>query len=242
MNYAKFIRHEYNYCSRVCSDNDSKRNAKIQSLRSKKIDYDKVHAKVVKTKNVVGSDGLTVHQRSSLKAMQTRIKNYDNWYEATLTGNKEKSFETKVLAAEKRTQTIFEKYGVTHLGGGYSKMKRIKINEIEYTFQGYEDVALYELIIVQGISAFDVECCSRYKQHRFKYSHGFYYPDLFIISQKKYIEVKSEYWDKKDRFKELKRDSVISAGFDYSRIIYDDKATIKEARDYFKEKNCYIKS
>lgn len=240
-NNAIFNRNKYNYCSRKCSDKDHYRNSKIQKLRSDKIDYTEVHKKVISTKNKIGADGLNVHQRTGLKILKTRTENYDQWYSATVAANKNKSKEIRKISSEKRYKTCYEKYGLTHFGGGYSKLKHITINNKHYIFQGYEDVALYELIFKLGYTVEDIDSCIRYDKHKFKYEYGNYYPDLYIKSERKYLEIKSLYWDNQDTHKKLKEESVISSGYSYERIIYVDKDRIKEARKFFTEKNCYHK-
>lgn len=241
-NFAKFAKTKYNYCCRRCSDTDINRNKKIQKERSQSnIDYLEIHKKVVDTKNKVGDDGLNIHQRSGAKAIKTRTENYDVWYEAMISGIKNKSDETKKLAAEKRYSTCYEKYGLTHFGGGFSKLKHMTINGKHYIYQGYEDVALYELIYMRGYNVDDIDPCIRYNKHRFKYEYGYYYPDLYIKSERKYLEIKSLYWDERDLYKELKASAIILSGYNYERIIYDNKDRIKEARTFFATANCYHK-
>jgi hypothetical protein len=238
--YGKFNRNRYNYCCRNCSDIDPKRNEKIQSLRKSKIDYAKVHEKVVETKNKIGMDGLNVHQRTGKKTLEKRNTNYNHWYEKTIDSIKKRSKESRVISTSKRRNTIYEKYGVTHFGGGYSKLKRIVIEGKEFLYQGYEDVALYELVYEQNFHIDDIVSCVRYNEHKFKYEKGYYFPDFYIKSQKKYIEIKSKYWESKDEHKELKKECVLNCGFNYERIVYDDKIRIKKARNALREKNCYI--
>ena len=173
VNLAKFTR-TYNYCCKICSDTDRFRNSKIQEKRRYKIDYAVVHKKVVETKNTVSIDGLTIHQRSNIKTMITRNNNYDTWYKNTIFGIKNKTIESKELSSQKRSKTIFDEYGVTHFGGGYSKIKKLNINGKIFFFQGYEDVVLYELIIKKNYNVFDIESCIRYNYHKFKYNiNGF---------------------------------------------------------------------
>jgi hypothetical protein len=243
-NFAKFRNktQQYAYCCKTCSDTDPIRNKDIQSKRIPKINYGDVHRKVVSTKNKIGDDGLNVHQRAAQKTLETRNVNYSNWYDKTLIAIRNKSSETKTLASEKRSTTIYEKYGVTHFGGGYSKLKRLIIDGKEFLYQGYEDVALYELINDRKISVNDIDACVRFGKHSFKYEFGQYFPDLFIISTNTYIEVKSLYWENKDKYKDLKRNAVLIAGFNYERIVYDDKQYVERARMYFKNQNCYIKA
>lgn len=240
-NLAKFANRNrrYMYCSRKCSDTDKQRNKKIQDKRKdSNIDYKKVHEKVVATKNVVGDDGLNVHQRTSLVAMTTRNENYEYWYETTLKGIQNRSPESRIVSSKKREDTLFDRYGVCHFGGGYSNLKNVMLNEKSFMCQGYEDVALYELVFKRHIPVDDIEDCVRFKKHKFNYKDNEgnsknYYPDIFIKSMNLYIEVKSSYWLSKDTNIELKKNSIIEAGFLYERIIYDKDDIIKEARSYF---------
>lgn len=241
-NFAAFHRGQYNYCCRKCSDTDPNRNKTIQEKRIPKIDYVEVHKKVVETKNIIREDGLNIHQRASIRGMQKRNENYDDWLEKATLANKSKTEETKIKSAEKRIKTIFERYNVTHFGGGYSKIKILTIHGKQFMYQGYEDVALYDLIFKHKININDIESCVRFNKHAFKYEFGTYYPDLFIISQNKYIEVKSLYWDNKDKFKDLKKQSVLNSGFNFEKILYHDKKYIDSTRKILKEQNCYSKS
>lgn len=240
-NFAKFNRNQYNYCSRECSDTDETRNKLIQEKRIPKINYDDVHRKVAETKSLIGEDGLNTHQRASIKTLDSRNKNYDDWLEKTTLANKSKSDETIRISSEKRTRTIFERYDVTHFGGGYSKNKIVTIHGKQFLYQGYEDVALYDLVFKYNVDVDDIESCIRFNRHSFKYEFGVYYPDLFIISQNKYIEIKSLYWDNKDEFKDLKKQAVLNSGFNFEKVLYDDTKYIRNARKILKEKNCYNK-
>ena len=76
---------KYKYCSRFCSDNDPIRNKKIQDGRKGKIDYEKVHKKVVATKSntICPISGLNTHKLVAKKTLKTRMDNgiwlYRDW-------------------------------------------------------------------------------------------------------------------------------------------------------------------
>lgn len=240
-NLAFFSDEKYGYCSRKCARTDENLNRLIQSKRLPKINYSKINKKTAETKNQKGEDGLTGHQRSSIKTMATRNQNYENWYQKLTESQKNRSPESKNLSVKKRRDTLFERYGITHTGGGYSKLKKMVIEEKIFFYQGYEDVVIYDLIYNQNVDVCDIECCVRYKNHSFNYKDNLLYiPDLFIISEKKYIEVKSPYWDSKDFDKILKKRCVIEKGFNYERIIIDDKKWVQRIRRKIKESNLYI--
>jgi hypothetical protein len=230
---------KYAYCCRECSDTDPHRNTKIQQKRLPKVDYKAISKKVIETKNIVGNDGLNIHQRAGQKTKNTREKNYDAWYESVIKAQSSISCEVRKEASLKRASTIYERYNVTHFGGGYSKNKRLVINGKEFIYQGYEDVCLYHLVFDRGTDVNDIESCVRFDTHSFKYAYGVYYPDLYIISSKKYIEVKSLYWNEKDAFRDLKKQAVLDAGFNYERIIYGERREIERARKKLREANCY---
>lgn len=232
-NDGVFNNTQYQYCSRYCSDTDPTRNKNIQTKRKPKIDYIEVHKKTVATKHIIGDDGISTHQRSANKSIATRNINYDDWYEKTSYAIGQKSAETKATAAKKRVDTLQEKYGVGHFGGGNSKLKQIEIFGKLFLCQGYEDILIYELI-ESGISPDDIIPISRLKKYSTKYEYNgkisTYYPDVYVISTNTLYEVKSLYhWEKEKSRNEIKLKSVPSS-YHIVLKIYDDLKYVKNVR------------
>jgi hypothetical protein len=248
MNFAKFTREKYNYCSRLCSDSCSKRNSGIQTKRLPKIDYSDVHKKVVETKNIIGSDGLTTHDRIGKKVSDWHKGESESkilWNENTKKERQSRSNETYAKSYEKRIKTNFDRYGTANPNcGGYSKLKHGILDGFSFIFQGYEDVAIYDICVLHGEKIENLIPCSRFLQHSFSYIDADnktrkYYPDFYNKRTNTYIEVKSVYWCSRDLSIDLKKDSVLKSGFNYERLVYD-KNTVREIRKELRKRNFYI--
>jgi len=141
------------------------------------------------------------------------------------------------LFEKKKKKSLFEKYGVYHNSHNAKTLDKrwASSKNHDYVFpsgrivkvQGYEPYCLDELL-KQGHTEEDlvvgnVEIEKRLgkityigsdnKKHR-------YYPDVYVISENKVIEVKSEYTLSKDAEINKKRQAVINLGFNYSLKIY----------------------
>ena len=231
----------YRYCCKEHSDKDPIRNANIQAKRMPKIDYDEVHKKVVKTKNEsIDENGLNIHQQIGAKTKKSRNENYEYWYKNMCDAQSKITKELRQERSKARQSTIERKYGVTHFGGGISKIKKIEIKGKIFTLQGYEDITIFKLV-ESGYNVNDIESVSQQKTHRIEYSFNgeghAYYPDIFIKSENRYIEVKSDYWYNKEK---LKTDTKILAaqmnGLNIELIVYGkgDKNEIQRIRKIIK--------
>lgn len=231
----------YRYCCKEHSDKDPKRNALIQSKRLPKIDYKAVHEKVVKTKSEnIDESGLNVHQRTGIKTKKTREQNYDTWYKSTCDAQSRIPKLVRQQRFEKRQHALELKYGVSHVGGGYSKIKCVEIGDKQFHLQGYEDIAIFKLI-ESGYSTDDIEIVGQREAHRIHYiidneNHS-YYPDIWIKSENRYIEVKSDYWYNREKYKtDTKLEFARNVGIKIDLIVYGngDKSEIQRIRKSIK--------
>jgi hypothetical protein len=140
---------------------------------------------------------------------------------------------------EKITQTNILKYGVEHLMKNPEYLENMLKNAFKFknytlpsgkiiTYQGYENLALDELIINEKMNESDIIIGVKNvpeiwffdknnKEHR-------YYVDIFIPSQNKCIEVKSLYTYEKDKYKNLlKEEAAQNLGYNFEFWIYDKK-------------------
>ena len=132
----------------------------------------------------------------------------------------------------KKIQTSQERYGVNNVSqvpeiAAKSFISRYK----NFTFpsgkivkyQGYEHLALQDLLkygveesnILTGIEVPRIP-------YEFENVNRVYFPDIYIPTENKIIEVKSEYTLQRDEAKNLaKRDATIAAGYDFEFWVYD---------------------
>jgi hypothetical protein len=236
-NYAKFNLTKYNYCSKVCADNDPIRNSKIQEKRLPQIDYHEVVKKSNATRKTNGSWG-----DISKRIIETRTKN--GWHETNRIAMQNKTEETIAKQVNKRKQTNLSRYGSIHSGGvGRSIQKNLTVYGISYNnLQGYEDILIYELI-EEGILPEDIEPCNRLFRHSFEYfingiSHR-YHPDIYVKSNNTYYEAKSDYWYNKEKeIVDLKSKCVTKP---FEMRIYDGKYA-KEIRRKIVESNNQVET
>jgi hypothetical protein len=240
-NIALFNKGKYGYCSKKCRDINPIRNSKIQEKRKGKIDYHKMNLKSAKTRGetIDTETGLNGHQLAGKRAVETREFIYD-WSKLTSDAQAEVSKEDRDIRIKKRQRTIEDKYGVSHFGGGASRLKDVEIFGKKYKVQGYEDVAIYELI-ESGISPDDITVINQHKEYAIEYKFNDkifrYFPDLMISSLNKFIEVKSDYWYYKEQSKcESKIAAAKSSGINYELIIYfkEEKNEIRRIRKNIK--------
>lgn len=123
------------------------------------------------------------------------------------------------LFINKAIQTRLQKYGVKYClqSPNFSnsfRFKHIIINNVEYLYQGYELVAIKELLNTnrQFVN-------SRKEVPNIKYSNNkIYFPDFFLPQENLVIEIKSEYTYYNERWFEinqLKALATINAGFKF---------------------------
>lgn len=145
----------------------------------------------------------------------------------------------------KKTNTCLEKYGINPMHTENSKLKALSVRydangsfshykgffkSKSYTcpdgsiikVQGYEPLALDYLYAKYEMN--DIIICGRLHMFYYQYDNiqRRYFPDIFIKSENSYVEVKSPYlFETYKDINELKRQSVIDKGFNYSFFIFD---------------------
>lgn len=183
-----------------------------------------------------------------IKIQQTYIKKYNTEYYLKTKEFKEKSKisclkkygvdnPNKVSEIrEKIKQTCLERYGVEHPNQCKEIMDKTQKNAKkykEYTMpsgiirkvQGYESFALDELVKIYSENDIKTD---RKDIPRIKYilndKNKYYFPDIYIKSENKIIEVKSNwtYKCKEDNIQE-KSNATKLAGYEYEIWIYDNK-------------------
>jgi hypothetical protein len=149
--------------------------------------------------------------------------------------------QSKIIK-EKIRQTCLKRYNVEHPFQCQEIQEKIQKNAKKFKkyimpsgelrkVQGYEPFALDELVKIYEESDIITE---RKDIPRISYKladkQKYYFPDIYIKSQNKIIEVKSTWTYKcKEDFIEEKANATKSAGYDYEIWIYDNKGnkTIK---------------
>lgn len=234
--HAKFNRNQYMYCSRQCSDKDPNRNKKIQEKRSILIDYVEVSKKTNKTKSETIIDGKNIHQRTGGKISTFYNNNPDLRIQQSIRQKRQTELYTEDdwnRIYEKRIAAMIANSGQSHAGGGFSKLRTVKIFNIDFIVQGYEDVFIYEQLSL-GIAEDDIILCSRLKEFSIKYLYNgkmlTYFPDFFIRSENKFYEIKSVYWWERELEKnKAKINSMRELDQQIEVKIYDEK-TVRDVR------------
>lgn len=138
---------------------------------------------------------------------------------------------------KKKEETFMSKFGVSNPSQSAevqakktkSSKKKIFISPAgkRYELDGYEPHAI-DLLIKSGLSDEDIltgkQISSSLGNISFKQDkkQSFYHPDIFIVSQKKIIEVKSEYWyNRQLELNLLKRDAILSMGLLFEFWVFD---------------------
>jgi hypothetical protein len=208
-------------------DSDPSRNAKIQEKRKlAQIDYSAVHKKAVATKNIVGEDGLTTHERTGVARKKRLIDNpelVDEFVSRMVLCHKTATEDERKRRREKRVDTMVRRHGRAHFGGGYSPLKRITVADKEFIVQGYEDV-----FVQTHEDTSHLICCNQRKEYAFVYEFNgnkyTYYPDFFDSSKNVFFEIKSKYWWEREIDRNLaKIESVRHTGRNIEVVIYDGK-------------------
>ena len=152
----------------------------------------------------------------------------------------------------KREKTMLENYGVKYWAQNSeniykynqkTKYKKYFFNNEEIYLQGYEDYVLFELLIKKydindicinnkNIENYTTKIYYNYKEREHKY-----YPDFYIISENKIIEVKSNYtYDCQLDINLIKKEECLKRGFEFEFIIIDNKE-YKKWKNKNKNKN-----
>jgi hypothetical protein len=134
-----------------------------------------------------------------LKSKEKNIKKYSTWYCATSECQDKKYQRKPYIFPSGRTEMV----------------------------QGYEPFALDELLQI-GVHEDDIVVTNaRIEEHIGKIMYiddngknHRYFPDIYIISENKVIEVKSEYTLSRDLWINNKRDATIRSGFTYELKVY----------------------
>lgn len=141
---------------------------------------------------------------------------------------------------DKIIETNNKKYGVDHwMQNSTMRMKweKCSYKHKKYVFpsgrtiiyQGYENWAI-ELLLLSDINENDIltdsEVSSRNDIPAFWYEHDGvkrrYYPDIYVISERKFIEVKSTYTaNYKPDIIQLKKLSILKAGYNFELWVFD---------------------
>jgi hypothetical protein len=145
---------------------------------------------------------------------------------------------------KKKSLTLLEKYGVDNpskvIEFQSKKTKTTKSKSFVspsgklYKCEGYEDIALNELFST-GYTDSDVFTNIDVKNeigiitYYFEGRHRIYHPDIFIKSQNKLIEVKSEYWYNKTlKINQAKKDECQKRGFIYEFWVYNPHKNLEK--------------
>jgi hypothetical protein len=182
------------------------------------------------------------------KAKQTTIDKFGTEYASQLSQFKEKVKQTCLkkygvenaaqnsIIKEKMKKTNLERYGVENAAQSQEIQEITQKNAKKYKeykmpsgntvkVQGYEPFALDELIKTYKEDDIKTE---RKEVPRITYTvnnkQRYYFPDIYIPSENKIIEVKSTwtYKSKQDNIQQ-KADATKKAGYDYEIWIYDSK-------------------
>jgi hypothetical protein len=153
--------------------------------------------------------------------------------------------ENGVEIRERIKNTMLEKYGVEHQMHCAEIMERAQKNSFlnkKYTFpsereimcQGYEPLAL-DLLLKQGVDENDIltdnEIGKSVAFPKFMYQFGGstrrYYPDIYVASEDKFIEVKSDYTLSAEREQSfLKAEAVKKYGYDIEIWVFNGRKAL----------------
>jgi hypothetical protein len=139
---------------------------------------------------------------------------------------------------EKSVKTNMEKYGVPHhsqnaeiaekmLNNSYQRKEYTLPSGKSITYQGYENFALDELLFEEKISEDDIITERNRVPEIWYYDENNerhrYYVDIYIKSQNRCIEVKSNWTNQPKNYVLEKKESAESLGYKYDLWIYDRK-------------------
>lgn len=183
----------------------------------------KVKEKLKKSMN--SSTAFTIDRK--VKQRETCMKKYGN-----------KCVFGSEYFKNKTKETLLEEYGVSH-NSQMSSMREKQIKSLfahkEYSFpsgkksfvQGYENIALDDLLKTYDendifVGDKEIEDQIGIIWYSFENNKHRYYPDIYIKSENKIIEVKSEYTYMQNKNKNIaKKNACIEMGFNFEFVIYD---------------------
>ena len=241
------------------SDKTAKKEAaKLKTNEQKLLQKEKASATFLKKYGVAWSSKSDIQKEKSRKTKLERYGNetYSNHIQANNT-RINKTIEEKNLINEKRRITNIKKYGVSNvlLSDLTNLKKSAKSNSVGKDFilpngeivgiRGYEGIALNTLFeqtytiddiifhntkrkVDPNLPVFEYTDTRR---HRLRY-----YPDIYIPSENRIIEVKSQWWwngNGAEKYKSRsinnlrKRDAVIKKGYKYEVWLYTNKYTYR---------------
>lgn len=149
------------------------------------------------------------------------------------------------ICQETSRQTCIERYGVPYAMQNLDilhkqQMSSYAIKQVElggktFTCQGYEPVALEHLVTVMKYHPASIETSHEYSKRSriptFWYARDDgsihrYVPDIYIHSEKMFIEVKSDYTAEQDQSLDAKLASIVDAGYRCQLWVITDKGKI----------------
>ena len=229
-----------------------------RSPQEKQKTHQKTHQK---TKNTClskyGVEYITQSTHFKEKSEQTKMEKYGdvhyaNWEQSRKT-NKNKSPAEKSIIDKKRRATNQERYNVDYVAPDLSKISASNSLGKDYELpsgtlikvRGYENIVLAELfrsghnekdIVIDSVTR---PLIPVFNYINYEHRNCRYYPDIYIPSVNKIIEVKSLWWwDTRGRdgydgriYNNLKKkDSVIGEGYEYEVWLFDTPKQYKILR------------
>lgn len=193
------------------------------------------HPDVLAARRVTNLERHGVEEVLQSKSIQEQIRN--TMIETYGAANPLQCKEIK----DRKDNTCEERYGdkdVMHNPEIFEKVVKNSFKRKEYTmpsgnvivYQGYENVALDELLktILEDEIINDIKKMPRF-MYEFNEKNHRYYPDIYIPSQKRIIEVKSDYtYERQLEQNHSKRDQVIKDGYTFEFWICDKKKVVEK--------------
>lgn len=194
-------------------------------------------------------------EKQKEKSRQTKLEKYgDEKYnnrKMISKTNLSKSNAEKNEINNKRRKTNLKKYGVENVLAIPSiRAKSMRSNSLgkDYTFpsgkvvkiRGYENIVLDYLFLTNyredDIMVDSSKCIPTFKYKTVSRHSWRYYPDIYIPTENRIIEVKSQWWWDgygKEKYKSRlennlrKRQAVLDAGYNYEVWLFEDKHTYR---------------
>lgn len=236
-------------------ENDSK-NKKIAAENIPEADRKKSlekRKKTTKARYGVEHSGQSTDQKT--KSKKTKLERYGNEYynnsEKSAEANRSKTPQEQDVINDKRRETNLELFGVEcpfMQPDVLTKSRKANASGKKYEMpsgktvhiRGHENIALDEILSTTGeddiyiddIRSSDNKMIFEYVSDAHRKAK--YYPDIFIKSQNKFIEVKSWWWyngNGADKYASRlstnikKMQSVMDRGYDFEFWVYDNKGT-----------------
>ncbi len=192
------------------------------------------NADVLAKRKATNMERYGVNEVLQMPDMQDRIR--ETMIERYGAGNPLQCQEIK----DRKDKTCEERYGdkdIMHNVEMFEKVVKAAFKKKDYklpsgtviTYQGYENVALDELLktLKEGEITNDVKLMPKI-MYEFEGKTHRYYPDIYIPSQKRIVEVKSPYTYKKQlEQNHSKRDQVMKDGYTFEFWICDKKKILE---------------